>query len=112
MLLSIGWGFGMVRFRRHKNRDVTPALKPFYIAGVRFNPTSEILQPGERLFIKRELWHGERCYGIYSERGHRIGYVPRKLVPFFNDFVDRSWQLASVEPDSVPWKRYKVARVV
>jgi hypothetical protein len=38
--------------------------------------------------------------------------VPRKLVPFFNDFVDRSWQLASVEPDSVPWKRYKVARVV
>jgi hypothetical protein len=85
--------------------------RSFYVAGVRFNPTSNIPEMGDRVLMKGEVWHGERCYAIYTEGGQHIGYLPRQLIPVFGDLADRDWRLVSVNLTAIPWKQYKIRLV-
>jgi hypothetical protein len=107
----MGFGFAavpaLVSFRWFATKG-SGKVNSFYVAGARFNATNVVPSVGDPLIIKRQTWNGERCYEVCTERGHRLGFVPRGLVAIFDDLVDRNWQLLVVDPYAVPWKRYKV----
>lgn len=111
-LLGLGLGSIAILPFRHLRKDKDlPEVRPFYVAGVRFHSTPHRVETGDHVVIKRESWSGERCYGIYTESKQRIGYVPRKLVPSFDNLDDRNWRLECVNRYTVPWKRYKITLV-
>ncbi len=76
---------------------VASDLHCFYVAGVRFNP---VQNPPE--------WRGRLCFGVHTQVGERIGYVPRRYISKIADLAEREWHLCVVNPDAVAWKRYKV----
>ena len=80
----------------------------FYVAGVRFNPSTETMKAGSRVQITYEIWDRQLCYAIYSEAGQRIGYVPHKMIPSVETLVSKKWLIAEVNPTALPWKRYKI----
>lgn len=84
----------------------------FYVAGVRFHRMIDHLKALDRVKLRSEVFGKENCYGIYTEYGHRIGYVPRNLVPVFNDFSVHDAYLCSIRPHTVPWKRYKITVLI
>jgi len=98
----------MFPFRRWRISDGMSVTRSFYIAGVRFNPTLDVLKMGDRLIMKRDSWNGERCYAIYTEGGQLIGYLPRQMIPILGDLADQEWRLTSINSDTVPWKWYKM----
>jgi hypothetical protein len=108
-LLGLGLGsIAILPFRYWgKSKDLLE-VQPFYVAGVRFHSTPQMAETGDHVVIKKESWRGERCYGIYTESEQRLGYVPRKLIPFFDNLADRNWRLECVNRYTVPWKRYKI----
>jgi hypothetical protein len=95
-------------FRRSRISDEMSMTRSFYIAGVRFNPTLDVPKTGDRVLVKRSFWNGEKCYAIYTEGGQQIGYLPRHMIPVFGDLMDQTWRLTSVNPETVPWKRYRI----
>lgn len=80
----------------------------FHVAGVRFHPAASRVRAGEPLEVRPELFAGERCFGLYSSRGERIGYVPRQLVKEVDGRAVRGAVLSEVRPFAVPWKRLRV----
>lgn len=81
----------------------------FYVAGVRFNSSSEHPNVGSCVRIVPEMWNQQQSYAIHSESGQRIGYLPRKMIPSLQGLTGRQWQVASVNLNGLPWKRYKIA---
>jgi len=101
----------MFPFRRWRISDGISVTRSFYIAGVRFNPTLDVLKIGDCIVMKGDAWNGEKCYAIYTEGGQQIGYLPRQMIPILGDLADQEWRLISINADTVPWKRYKIGLV-
>jgi len=87
---------------------VASDLHCFYVAGVRFNPVQNPPTVNERVLIRSEEWRGRLCFGVHTQVGERIGYVPRRYISKIADLAEREWHLCVVNPDAVAWKRYKV----
>jgi hypothetical protein len=83
-------------------------LHCFYVAGVRFNPVKNPPTVKERVLIRSEEWCGRLCFGVYTQVGERIGYVPRSYISKISEIAEREWHLCAFNPDAVAWKRYKV----
>ena len=87
---------------------VTSDLHCFYVAGVRFNPVQNFPTVNERVLILPEEWRGRLCFGVHTQNGERIGYVPRRYISKIAEIAQREWYLCAVNADAVAWKRYKV----
>jgi hypothetical protein len=83
----------------------------FYVAGVRFNPIQ--VPPGinEAVRIQRREWRGRACYEVRTQNGERLGYVPRRWILEMANTAEHEWRICGVNPNGVPWKRYKILRV-
>ena len=90
---------------------VASDLHCFYVAGVRFNPVPNLPTVNERVLIRAEEWRGHVCFGVHTQNGERIGYVPRRHISKIAAIAEREWHLCTVNPDAVEWKRYKVILV-
>ena len=90
------------------NANKRDHIMSFYVAGVRFLNRIPIVEEGTPVNLKKEEFDNEVCYGIYTNDGSKIGYVPRRLVPELRfRSIGRSY-LSSVKPHAVPWERFRV----
>ncbi len=96
---------------RQGSVDADTQVRSFFVAGSRFNALPEV-RPGDPVVIRPESWRGEPCYGVYTEAGQRIGFVPRSLVSRFTPDPRAGWRVAAVDRHAVPWKRYRVGAFV
>jgi len=81
----------------------------FFVAGARYQEETSRACAGEAVSIRRELWNGERCYGVYDSDEIKLGYVPRSLVPMMQGKDILRGQLKIANRYTVPWKWYWVA---
>jgi hypothetical protein len=83
----------------------------FYVAGTRFHRLRHAPVIGERVAIVEAVFRGERCYGIYSRQGERLGYVPYHLISAVQAFGTSVGRVVLADTSAVPWQRYRVALV-
>jgi putative IMPACT (imprinted ancient) family translation regulator len=66
------------------------------------------VKPGEGVCIRRETFEGKVCYGIHSEDGQRIGYVPREMLRILESRRIVEAHVVSTREFGVPWHRYRI----
>src|SRR5271166_3285851 len=88
---------------RRKQRLLT-----FFVSGARFQKPFAGLRVGDRIEIRPDTFKGGRCYSVFAAGEKKLGYVPRKLVPMFDDMHRLEARLSVVDQFGVPWKRYEV----
>jgi hypothetical protein len=94
------------------NANKKDDIMSFYAAGVRFLNRIPIVEEGTPVNLKMEEFDNEVCFGIYTNDGSKIGYVPRRLVPEIRfRSIGRSY-LSSVKPLAVPWERFGVTVLI
>jgi hypothetical protein len=111
-LIAFYYGFLASSFPiRPKAAGHLPDRSSFLVAGARFSKLTEALRSGDRVVIEAEVFRQQRCYGVFTVAGQRIGYVPRTLIPSLNKCQVVESYLSSVDQHAVPWKRYEVTLV-
>ena len=91
------------------NYRLSSNVLEFYVSGVRFQSDSPKVNVGDSVTIKKEIWQQERCYGIFDKSSIKMGFVPRNLISTLDRSSISYANLVSVNINSIPWKRYKVA---
>jgi hypothetical protein len=93
---------------RSRGTGAEPQRTVFYAAGGRFYKTNRLLRRGELVCVKRETFAGKVCYGIHTEDGQRIGYVPREMLQILDSRRIIRAEVVSTRDFGVPWNRYKI----
>jgi len=83
-------------------------LLTFFVSGARFQKPFAGLKVGDRIDIRPDTFKGGRCYSVFAAGEKKLGYVPGKLVPMFDDTDRLEARLSVVDQFGVPWKRYEV----
>jgi hypothetical protein len=95
-------------YSRTERADAQSQKLVFYVAGGRFYKLNRSVRPGEGVCIRRETFEGKVCYGIHSEDGQRIGYVPREMLRILESRRIVEAHVVSTRKFGVPWHRYRV----
>jgi hypothetical protein len=81
----------------------------FFVAGARYHKVAVPPEAGDDVFLERTVWRTEPSLAIVTAAGHRIGFVPRSMVPEIASLRAPKLFLSEANLDAVPWKRYRVA---
>lgn len=104
--LTLGAGATLACWQWLRRRSETGE---FYVAGVRFHRVGIPPQLNEKVIIQSGEWRGLPCYSVLTERGERIGYVPRHAVSELAENADCVWRVCGLNQHAVPWKRYRIS---
>jgi hypothetical protein len=85
-----------------------PGELRFYVAGVRFHPSTGRLEEGLPVVVRAETFGSERCHVVYGPTGERLGYLPKHLARTIEGKNLGNATLSEVRPFAVPWKRLRV----
>lgn len=86
-----------------------PLSLRFHIAGVKYQGIDVAnLECGMQVELRRGQFEGETCFSVHAG-GHRLGFLPRRLIPQVEGRQIRAASLSDVRPHAVPWKQLEVS---